>query len=225
MRPIALAAALAIASPLQADRLPVPTQDEAMQDAGLMAAREALRDAVARRDTGAVVSMACPDIFLSFGGNGGRAEFRMNLTVPPEMLSEEYRHMADEMRDDYWRELADTLSYPGYFDTDGSFWMPRFWGMELPEEVDPFLAYFSRAGAKLRKKPSKLSKTLAVLDHELIVAEDFDDYEEPWRKVRLGDGTPGYVRAEDLRALIGYRANMVQNEAGTWQLCLFVAGD
>ena len=64
------------APPSIAAEFKVPPVDEAVKDASLVAFRDKLLDAIARRDIDYVVKQAAPDIKLSFGGNHGQEHGR-----------------------------------------------------------------------------------------------------------------------------------------------------
>ena len=51
------------------------------------------------------------------------------------------------------------------------------------------------------------------------------DPEAEYQKVRLTDGTSGFMHRDFLWSMVGHRAALVKSEAGEWQLCTFVSGD
>lgn len=225
MRIPLLVASLLIAGPALAQRQTFPPVDEAERDPTLLAFREDLRAKIDARDTDAVVAAACPDIYLSHGSTGGPGEFHTNLTVPPEILDEEFQDEAAELREYYWSQLHKTLSQPGYFDDQGEFWMPHHWRITLPAAVDPFTAFFvSGESITLRQTPSRGAAILALISHEIVIVPDFQPDEE-YQKIRLTDGTSGYLLSDFLTSMVGYRAAIVKSDAGEWQLCTFVTGD
>ncbi|EEE38082.1 hypothetical protein RKLH11_1923 [Rhodobacteraceae bacterium KLH11] len=216
---------LLIASAALAQRQTFPPVDEADRDPSVAAFREGLLAKIKARDTDAVTAAACPEIYLSHGSAGGPEEFRTNLTVPPETLAEEFQDEAAELRDYYWSQLQDTISQPGYFDDQGEFWMPHHWQITLPASVDPFTAFFvSGDNITLRQAPSRGAAILALISHEIVIAPDFQPGEE-YQKIRLTDGTSGYLLSTFLTPMTGYRAAFVKSDTGDWQLCTFVTGD
>ncbi|KIC42873.1 hypothetical protein RA27_05970 [Ruegeria sp. ANG-R] len=225
MRALPLALAMLTCGPAMAQRQSFPPEDEAGRDPALLDFRAELRAKIEARDTEAVVAAACPDIYLSHGSNGGPDEFRTNLTVPPELLSEEFRDEADELRDSYWADLQNTLSQPGYFDDQGEFWMPAHWRIALPASLDPFTAYFVAAEqVSLRQTPSRSAAIIDLISHEVVIVPDYQT-EETYQKIRLTDGTVGYMYSDFLTSMVGYRAALVKSDAGEWQICTFVTGD
>ena len=225
MKLFLLVAGLLLASPALAQRQTFPPIDEAGQNPSLVAFRADLLAKIEARDTDAVVAAACPDIYLSHGTAGGPEEFRTNLTVPPETLGEEFKDEAAELRDFYWSQLQQTVSQPGYFDDQGEFWMPHYWRIILPATVDPFTAFYvSGESITLRQAPSRGAPILALISHEIVIVPDYQPDEE-YQKIRLTDGTSGYLLSDFLASMVGYRAAFVKSEAGNWQLCTFVTGD
>ncbi len=224
MRYALLLAAL-LCGPALADRQSFPPVDQAAQDPSLVAFRDALLAKVAARDTDAVVAAACPDVYLSHGGNGGPDELHANLILDPETLSEEYRKDADILREAYWSDLENTLSQPGYFDDEGEFWMPHQWQITLPASLDPFMAYYvTGSDVALRQSGDRNAPTAGLISHEIAIVRDFQAGSE-YQQVLLTDGTQGYMHRDYLWPMTGYRAALVKSDAGEWQLCTFVSGD
>lgn len=214
-----------ICGPAFADRQSFPPADQADRDPSLVAFRDTLLANVAARDVEAVVAAACPDIYLSHGGNGGPEELRANLIRDPETLSEEYRDDADAMRDQYWSDLENTLSQPGYFDDEGEFWMPHQWQITLPASLDPHLAFYvTGTEVTLRQTAIRGAPALALVSHEVVLIRNYSETAE-YQRVMLTDGTQGYMHSDFLWPMTGHRAAIVKSDAGGWQLCTFVSGD
>ncbi|WP_170572001.1 SH3 domain-containing protein [Ruegeria atlantica] len=214
-----------VGGPALADRQSFPPVDQADQDPSLVAFRDELLAQVKAGDTEAIVTQVCPDIYLSHGGGGGPEELRANLVLDPKTLSEEVRGNADALRDQYWTDLENTLSQPGYFDDEGEFWMPHQWQITLPASLDPQLAYFvTGTEVSLRQKPDRNAPILGLISYEIAIIRDFQDGAE-YQRVLLTDGTQGYMHTDFLWPMTGYRAAFVKSDAGNWQLCTFVSGD
>ncbi len=210
-----------IGSPVTAERLSFPPVDQAADDTTLVAFRNELLEMIASRDIEAVVDLACPDIYLSHGGTGGPLELRANLTETSDSSSDGTVGQTDL----YWDALQETLSQPGYFDDLGEFWMPHQWQITLPAALDPFTAYFVTGNrVSLRKEPSRDASILDSISHEVVIVADFQPAAE-YQRVRLTDGTTGFMHSDFLWSMVGYRAALVKSDAGQWQLCTFVAGD
>ncbi len=223
-----LSCVLAIAltcGPAAADRQTFPPVDQANLDPALVAFRADLLAKVEARDIDAVIASACTDIYLSHGGDGGPEEFRANLVVDPETLSDEPRDQADDIRAAYWTALQDTLSQPGYFDDQGEFWMPHQWQITLPADLDPAITYFvTGENVSLRQGATLGAPILGLISHEVVIVPDFQSGAD-YQQVLLTDGTQGFMHGDFLWSMIGYRAALVKSEDGDWQLCTFVTGD
>ena len=76
----------------------------------------------------------------------------------------------------------------------------------------------------LRARPNGLSKIVARMDHEVLLAVYQENEPKRFRKVERGNGQEGFVRRDQLRSVVDYRA-LFTRESGTWQMFLFLAGD
>ncbi|KAE9628491.1 SH3 domain-containing protein [Parasedimentitalea maritima] len=216
---------VSLGSPLVAQRIHLSPVDQAEKDPTLSIFRTQLLTDIIARDTEAVVAASCNQIYLSHGGNGGHDEFRYNLTLPEESLSEEYRPQADSLREAYWQNLQKTLQQPGYFADSSEFWMPFHWQIDLPVEIGIFEAYFVNGrGVALRQSSESKAKILEQITHEVVTITKFDE-NAPYQHVTLGDGRTGYMHRDYLWPIVGYRASLTKAANGDWQLCSFVAGD
>jgi len=86
-----------------------------------------------------------------------------------------------------------------------------------------FYAVTARS-ALVYKSASENSGVLETLRQEIVGR--FDEMPNPpgWRAVRTPSGITGFVRAEDTRSPLGWRA-IFGREQGSWKLKLFAAGD
>ena len=217
--------AAVICSPALADRQSFPPVDEADQDPTLVAFRADLLAKIKARDTEAVIAAACPDIYLSHGGDGGPEELRERLVLDPETLPEQDRRHADKISEWFWTDMEHTLAQPGYFNDEGEFWMPHQWQITLPASLDPELAFFVKGSdVSLRQRPDRNSSIISLISHEIAIIRDYQDGAE-YQRVLLTDGTQGYMHADFLWPMTGHRAAFVKSDAGDWQLCTFVSGD
>ena len=201
-----------------------PPVDEASQDRGFLEFRNRLLDAIERRDTDAVVAMATKTIQLDFGGGEGREAFRSRLTLSRSDLSEEYAHLADEMREEYWNDLKETLSLGGRFVDAKTFHAPYVWTLELSDEDDPFsTSFIIDQDVQVRDRPNERGRTIGTLSYNKV---EVLEYERDMRfvKIKLPGNRNGYVRKDALRSPIDYRAFFIKSN-GRWQLDLFLAGD
>ncbi|MVO14447.1 SH3 domain-containing protein [Parasedimentitalea huanghaiensis] len=214
-----------LGSPLVAQRIHLSPVDQAEKDPTLTIFRTQLLTDIIARDTEAVVAASCNQIYLSHGGNGGHDEFRHNLTLPEESLSEEYRPQADALREAYWKNLQKTLQQPGYFADSAEFLMPFHWQIDLPDEIDIFEAYFVNGRhVALRQSADSKATILEQISHEVVTIAKFDE-NALYQHVTIGDSRTGYMHRDYLWPIVGYRASLTKTANGDWQLCSFVAGD
>lgn len=216
---------LCLATAAVAQPIRLTPVDQARRDPSLVSFRADLMAAIADRDADRVSTMACDDIYLSHGSNGGTEEFRAALTLSEDTLAEEYRDQAPILREAYWTALETTLSQPGYFADTDQFWMPFHWQIDLPDHLDPFSSYFVIArNLLLRDAPTQEGSVIARLSHELVTIPEFDDGAQ-YQQVETWNGTRGYAHRDYLWSMVGYRASFIKEETGDWRLCMFVAGD
>jgi len=216
MRAILLPLLLCLAQPVLAERQSFPPRDEAADNPAVLAARDALRAAVAARDLGRLSAAACADLSLSDDGPGGPEELRQMLTV-----SDTNSETTVETR---WQMLAKALAAPGYFDAEGEFWMPHHWRIQLPARIDPAQAHFvTGANVNLRKTPERTGEILTQVSFEVVLTAGFDPGAE-YRAIILSDGTRGYLHRDYLTPMSGPRAALAQSPEGIWQLCTFTSG-
>ncbi|WP_170413729.1 SH3 domain-containing protein [Ruegeria atlantica] len=200
---------LLIYGPALADRQTFPPADEAERDPTLVAFRNDLLADVTAQNTDALIAAACPDIYLSHGGEGGPEELREYLTA----------------NDTHWGDLETTLSQPGYFDDEGEFWMPHQWQITLPASLDPYLAYFvTGKNVSLRQAAEPGAPVLSLISHEIVIITSYRN-DADYQPIMLTDGTRGFMHSDFLWPMTGHRAAFVKSDAGEWQLCTFVSGD
>lgn len=185
--------------------------DEAPKDPSLVAFRDELLAAVRRRDADAVVALADPKIRTSFGGGGGAADFKRNLT-----------------QKGVWEDFERLLTQGGSFleGTEGSFWAPYVYS-DWPEAHDAFasLAVTSQ-NVPLRESADQNAPVIATLSYDIVQrAGDIGRDVGAWQNVKTADGRTGWVEATSVRSPVGYRAGFLKNKDGKWQINALVAGD
>lgn len=226
-RYVVAALLISLCLPAMAQSLKVVPIDQGASDPSFNAFRAKLLAAVADRDIDAVVSAASEDIHLSFGGHNGRDDFRAFLVRDPATYFDEYRYRAAADRVQYWTELERVLRLGGRFEGDGadrSFMAPYSWGANIADDLDPYTtAFITGDGVALRARPIRYAEVLIRLRHDVVSIVEGGDG-TPYRKVRLADGTEGYVYQEYVQSLVGYRARFEQVD-GRWQMTIFIAGD
>lgn len=188
-----------------------PPIDECASDPSFVSFRDALRNAVERKDRDFILATISDEIDFSFGGDSGRAEFVRSWRLEQGESSP------------LWAELDQVLRL-GCARGDGDlFWAPSL-VEQLDDQEDPFTAVIAvRPGAVLRAAPDAGSEAVAALEWDVLTLHS-DDGADAWLPVRLTDGRHGYVRREDVRSAIDSRAAF-QKIDGRWRMVVFIAGD
>ena len=94
---------------------------------------------------------------------------------------------------------------------------------QFPDDLDAYETLVALPGTQLRAKPDDAAASVAVLDWDVLTVVDPVDL-APWSGVRLADGRKGFVRGDQVRSPIDYRA-IFEKRGGKWLLTAFVAGD
>ncbi len=193
----------------------MPPVDEAAQDPGFLTFRDALVEAVVRRDTAFVVGHASPDIKLSFGESYGRDTFREWLDDAAE-------------GETYWKELETVLSLGGVFTERGAYCTPYVFCLDVPgcPDCDPFETLFVVSEqAEAYAEPDTSSEVVATLSYDVLsIAEHPNPWYSPWYKVTLPGGGSGYVAGPSFRMSVDYRA-IFEKHDGEWRMTIFIVGD
>jgi len=214
--PMMLAVAAALlsfqAAPAASTARIVAPIDQCGQDEGFARFRSELLDVLVRRDATRLRALVAPDIEYSFGGDAGRDSFFRDWKLN------------DPASSALWTTLAETLML-GCARQGGEMIAPYAF-LNWPEFDSVGTSYLARPGAELHRRPSDESEVIDSLAWHVV--EDApvgsDASENVWRRVRLGDGRIGYVRNDQLRIDIDYRA-VFQQRSGSWLMTTFIAGD
>lgn len=202
-----------VGMPADAARLPVSTGRFAPLETcnrlpGAPAFRAALASAVRRRDGAALAALASPTIRLDFGEGAGTAELR--------------RRLAGAEGRKLWREL-DRILPLGCAVQGGNLVMPSVFAHDFGD-TDPFdVMLVTSAKVPLLVRPSATARPLRLLSWIMVSPVSAEDFEQPFRRVRLGAQT-GYVETAKLRSALDYRL-VVSRSRGAWKIDAFVAGD
>lgn len=190
--------------------------DEGTTDASFVRYRDRLADAIRRRDTEALVGAIDPTIRTGFGPGGGIDDFRTQWKL-------------DSGESTLWSELDAILSLGGAFRGEGesrSFWAPYVYAA-WPEGKDAFTHVAALGPDTEIRAEARADAPLIGTVHwtilELIMREGFRPY-APWLEVRLPDGRTGFVRNEEVRGPIEWRAGFMKQK-GEWKMVALVAGD
>jgi hypothetical protein len=203
MRALLLAALLVL--PAAVGATPLPPRDECSGDAGFIAFRAKLFDAVTRKDANALLALTDDNVRLGFGGNDGKAAFRENLKKPEP-----------------WAELA-KLPRLGCAADGSRYAIPHlFLRIGDRDAFDTFLA--AGTGIALRAAPRVSGRRIARLDWELLTLVPATGNSGAWLRLRTDGGRTGYVRRDLLRSPVDYRA-LFEKSGGQWRMTAFLAGD
>lgn len=180
-----------------------------------------LQSIVANRDLGGFIDLLTGDVLVSFGGNGGPAEFASYWAVD-----------TDTGRAELWAALDRILAYPPQADEadEGRLTFPWFF-RNWPNDIDAYDVYFADDGAILRAGPDQAAPVLARLPFSAIrfqppdgAAEEVDWFQSDWLPVTTAEHCLGYVQARDVLPLLGPRIVAQETGAG-WRIEAFVTGD
>ena len=207
---LVIALLIAAAPPADSSAHRLPPIDECAADPNFVAFRDELRVTVERRDAAALLAVVADDIEVDFAGGAGRADFSRTWELDRPAASA------------VWEELAEALSLGCAGDGSGELYAPSMAAASMAE--DPFeAAVVIRPGAELRAEPDAASPMLAALDWDVVTVPEWDS-DGGWQHVVLANGRSGYVRSDDLRSPIGYRAAFRRID-GSWRMTAFIAGD
>jgi hypothetical protein len=197
-----------------AQRAAVLPVDEAARDPEFFVFRARLQAAVARQDTTELLRVIAPNILNSFGGDGGREEFRQAWGL------------AQPNRSQLWAALGLVLALGGRFNGDTAFYAPyTFQG--TPGDGFETLAVLGR-NVLVRVKPTDTSAVIDTLSFEAVTrwreGHAGSAGAAGWEPVRTSRARTGWVLGHYLRSPIDYRAGFVRRH-GQWWLRALVAGD
>ena len=199
-----LLAEAAFAQPLR-----LPPRDECARDASFAAFRSQLLAVIDRKDAKGLLALTAEDIAFSFGGGQGKPDFIQSWKLEGSQQSP------------IWKELAGALGLgcavaPDYFAAPSMF-------ADFPEDLDFFEHVVAVTPAAFaHAAPDILSERLLRLDHDILMVTDGGGGD--WLGVKLADGRVAFVRREDVRSPIDYRA-IFEKRDGRWLMTAFLAGD
>lgn len=205
---VALAlAALLLAPPAAPARL--PPVEQCGVDPSFAQFREGLLGVIERKDEKALMELVADDVMFDLGGGQGKKAFAVNWGLDDTQPSQ------------LWEELREALDH-GCAPAGDAFVSPSLI-VQFPDDLDAFETLVALPGTRLRAAPDDHAEPIAALDwHVLTVVESVDV--APWSGVMLTDGRKGYVRGDQVRSPLDYRASF-EKRSGTWLLVSFVAGD
>lgn len=204
----------------------VPFVDQGSQDPSFVAFRTRLSSIVKRKDKAALLAILDPNITVSFGGDGGRNDFKRFWEL-------------DSKSTRLWEELDAVLRNGGYLRKNGS--MSTFsapfsfegFGGNCHVELDAFehkVIFGSNVALRREGSPqgeliTRLSYNVVdVVGEKSVTRETGDHVEVEWFYVKTFGGLEGYVHARYVRSPVDYRA-LFEKRNNRWRMSAFVAGD
>lgn len=201
---------LILPSTLSGQRAPVLPVDEAVRDPEFFVFRARLQAALAAHDTSELMRIVSPDILNSFGGDGGRDEFREKWNI------------AEPEKSKVWVTLGMVLGLGGSFFTDSTFAAPYLVN-RTPGDGFEVLAVLGKK-VFVRAGPSLTSTPIDTLSFETVTMWREKSSTNDWEPVRTARGRTGWVLTRYLRSPITYRAGF-RRHGGRWWMSSLVAGD
>lgn len=221
-RSVILALAVVLAGqPAQAGHTVPPNRpgayaprDACVKTPGARAFAARLRGAIVRRDARALADLAAADIRLDFGGGGGKALLRSQLTGKEGPA--------------LWRELEEAVSLGCAMDS-GNMAFPWLFAQNLGD-LDPFDALVVTGPAvPLYRRANMRSAPIARLNWQMVIAQGDglspDADKRALRRISvINSPLEGYVPTGKLRSVIDHRL-IVSRHGRDWEITAFVAGD
>ena len=196
--------------------------DEGSKDPTFKAFRDALIDAVKRKDTQFVLGVVAPDILNDFGGGNGIQNFKTKWRLGKTEESK------------LWAELDTVLSMGGSFRVEEgkkTFWAPYVYStwpddFDCGEDAQCYAVTGDHVNA--RREPASAAPIVASLSYDIVKSkiEDAASNKTPegWTRVIVPGGAAGYVATRFLRSPGDYRAGFARVK-GKWLMTAFIAGD
>ena len=189
---------------------PYAPRDECADIEGAADFRASLAKAVASRDADALLALAAPDVQLDFGGGAGTAELRKRLADPAY---------------DLWDEL-DTIVTLGCAKGEAGAGITLPWSFAQDFAGLDVLNSFIVMGedVPLRETADPASKSLGTVSWDAVTLVGGFKPEAKFHQVKSADGKVGFIDAEKLRPIAGYRI-LASSRDGKWSFTSLIAGD
>jgi hypothetical protein len=213
-----LIAVLILASSVTGQERYLKPVDKASESKSFLEFRTKVIDAAERRDAKFIFSILDPQIKLSFGGDGGVADFKSMWEL--------------ERKDSrFWGEFLKVMKNGGDLGNGknrlNSFTAP-YTHSSWPEDIDA-MENSAILGNKvnLRETPSMDGKVIGQLSYNIVKVSDSilkEGEVADWVKVESLGGKLGWVKGEYVRSPIDFRAGF-EKKRGVWKMTFFIAGD
>jgi hypothetical protein len=193
-----------------ARQLPVKPVDEAVTDPEFFLFRARVQTALAAHDTAEIMRIVDSGILNSFGGDGGREEFRHHWGLKSPEKSQ------------LWATLGFVLALGGRFQEDSTFYAPYLVEGTSGDGFETIVAL--GANVAVHARPASTSQVVDTLSFEEVTKWREKSTTRGWEPIRTSKGRTGWVLQRHLRSPIDYRAGFVRRH-GQWWLRALVAGD
>lgn len=173
--------------------------------------------AIFKHDKQFLLNSLDKNIQNSFGDDNGIENFKSKWNLNSETS-------------EIWPLLSQLISMGASFskqENRNSFIFPSIFTMDIP--VDTLDVYGTSVviakNVNVREKPSKNSKIIAKLSHEVVTFDYASQQAKDWTYVSTIDKKiKGYVNNEFLWILVDYRMCFVKKD-GEWKMTFLLAGD
>jgi hypothetical protein len=190
--------------------LPVKPVDEGVTDPDFFLFRARVQTALARHDTAEILQIVAPGILNSFGGDGGRKEFR------------EHWGLSTPEKSQLWGALGFVLALGGKFLEDSVFYAPYLMYGTSGDGFETLVVLGSNV--TVHAEPAAASRVIETVSFEEVTKWRKKSTTGGWEPIRTSGGKTGWVLQRHLRSPIDYRAGFVRRQ-GRWWLTTLVAGD
>lgn len=208
----AIALLILAAAPAATTPARLPPVEGCGGDKGFDQFRNALDDAVARKDAAALRRVTASNIISDFGGSDSWAHFesRWGLATSPK-------------DSELWKELKSVLALGCEQSPDATGNVMPGMFEKMGEDADPFELVVARPGTGLFSGPTAKQAPIAKLDWHSAV-DLGGKAPEGWMHVRLIDGREGWVKVDEVISPLGWRM-VARKFDGHWLIAAFVSGD
>jgi len=184
--------------------------DEGVTDPDFFLFRARLQTALANHDTAEIMRVVDRGILNSFGGDGGREEFREHWSLKTPEKSQ------------LWGALGFVLALGGRFLDDSVFYSPYVFNATSGDGFETLVVLGTNVA--VHADPAASSRVIDTVSFEEVTKWREKSTTAGWEPIRSSSGKTGWVLQRHLRSPIDYRAGFVRRQ-GRWWLRALVAGD